>query len=73
MGQWGGVVCIAQDKRVIHIEFFLIFHVNICCGDSLKAPQQGASLEAPQQGVSNESPNILCFYGEIRKISELFG
>ena len=55
----------AHDKRGYQINIFLI-HVSpwiyIC----------GYSLETPQQGTSNEHHNI-CFCGEIRKISILFG
>ena len=54
---------IAADKRSIHIIFFLILHKSICCG---------YSLEVPRWGASNEHHNI-CIYGEIRKISVLFG
>ena len=44
-------------------KYFLISPWNICCG---------YSLELPQQGASNEYHNV-CFHGEIRKISILFG
>ena len=45
-------ICIATDKRGIHIIFFLFLHENLCSGYSLEAPQRGASNEYPQRMFS---------------------
>ena len=36
------------DKKAIKINIFVLFHKNICCGNSLEAPHRGASNEFPQ-------------------------
>ena len=53
----------APDKGTSHVIFSLFLHENISCG---------YSLEVPWQGTSNDYHNI-CFHGELRKISLLFG
>ena len=37
-----------QIREGIHIISFLFLNKNMCCGYSLKVPQQGASNEYPQ-------------------------
>ena len=56
-------ICKTQDKRSIKINTFLIFHGNICYGNSLEAPQWGASNEYPQHVfMLTNKENIIIFW-----------
>ena len=62
------LISTAPNKRDFRIKkkkktFFLFLAKNICCGYSLEAPRWGAS----------NGHHSICFRGEIRKISTLFG